>query len=364
MADEWGQPARGSFNGPELSGLFGTVRGYISQGNQTVDEGRGAVAAAAAVSGHGEWVPQYNALANQYHAAANQALAAMDAAEAQRRQAMALSSNIQTSPLLGSPPLPNGTGLPEDPDRYVLGNLTQADLARLGKDPWGGSLGAAAGTWGQPPAGSTANAGPEASPGQSGSREPNPYMDNLSYNGPYGVHVSQGTAPGAPPVRFPREEGVSTDIALCFELGAAGVGGQACLGTDGMSISGQGGVGLTQALTLSRDWEGEITRCLSISAGGGAGPFGSVAYGVCKDEAGRLSQQVTGAGGVGFGVKGMAAAVTIGVTRTVPVLRDPWSPWGGEPIIRERYPSEEPAMRASYPEQTRSGPSVWGSSGR
>ena len=107
-----------------------------------------------------------------------------------------------------------------------------------------------------------------------------------------------------------------TTISVCGTVGA-GVSAKGCFGTGGSTLGAAGGVGVTAGGSVTKGWDGSVTKCVEGGVGGGAGLYGTASLGFCQKN-GQSYQKTSG--GIGVGTPdGIGAAVYIQVSKMTPL---------------------------------------------
>jgi len=108
-----------------------------------------------------------------------------------------------------------------------------------------------------------------------------------------------------------------TTISICGKIGA-GASVKGCIGTGGSTLGAAGGVGVTTGGSITKGWDGSITKCVEVGAGGGAGPYATGSLDLCQKN-GQSYQKTSEGIGVGAGPNGAGAALYVQFSQMTPI---------------------------------------------
>lgn len=116
------------------------------------------------------------------------------------------------------------------------------------------------------------------------------------------------------PVMTP-SSGDPGNVKVCASGGIGGVNGKVCVGTDGLSSSVTGGVGVSAGVSTTTSWDGKVTRCGTVSGSVGTGYMGTGSVSSCVGPDGKNFTKVGAGVGVGVGTEGYKLGGTVEYTK-------------------------------------------------
>jgi hypothetical protein len=120
----------------------------------------------------------------------------------------------------------------------------------------------------------------------------------------------------APAMKTPNS-GDAGNVKACASGGIGGVNGKVCVGTDGISSSVTGGVGVSAGVSTTTSWDGKVTQCGTVSGSVGTGYMGTGSVSSCVGPDGKNFTKVGGGVGVGAGTEGYKLGATVEYSRRI-----------------------------------------------